>query len=447
MKKLVYLVMMPLALLSCEDNRFDWRESKPDRVYLPKNGLQLEESYTIGKQAEAALWSYKSGYGDTDCRVTYMLDQEALDAYNEINGTAYEILPQSCYEIPTPVVEIPGKEEHGRFKVLYSPEKIVELCGGEYGVEKYVLPFRISSNLETTDRNSAILLFKVKEPLVGMLAGAVTELKFDYGAQESVMQSVKFGMDFESRWMCPYTLSTDAAELDRALADYNAVNGTRYALLPADAYALSATEGTIREGMSSVTVDVTVYPDKCASGLYAVPVVLSAVGEPLRLDQSARVCIVPVNCVGEYVDKTGWVLTVSSSNPNVGKAEYLIDGDLNTFWHPAGRKFSEAIPKDEHPWAMVDMGRRVRVSCFEVDPRKDQFYPQIFSDLRCYVSDDGKNFTQVGHLPVPWTKIEKCTVPVPPTECRYVKFSIEYQQNQISLAFAEFSIRGEVVGQ
>lgn len=445
MKKLVYLVMTALVLVSCEDNRFDWRKAKPDQVYLPKHGLQIEESYTIGKQTEASLWAYKSGYGDTDCRVTYMLDEQALDEYNRTNGTAYELLPESCYEIPTSVVEIPGKEEHGRFSVIYSPEKIVELCGGEYGVEKYVLPLRISSNIPTTEQNSAILLFKVKEPLVKMAAGAVGELKFDYGAEESVIQSVKFGMDFESRWMCAYTLSTDAEELGQALADYNAANGTRYGLLPADAYALSATEGVIREGMSSVTVDVTVYPAKCASGLYAVPVVLTGVDEPLRLDENARVCIVPVNCVGKYIDKAGWKLTVSSSNPNVGKPEYLIDGNADTFWHPAGRKFSEAIPKDEHPWAMVDMGKRVRVSCFEIDPRKDQFYPQIYSDLRCYVSDDGLNFTEVGYVPVPWTKIVKCTVPVTPTQGRYVKFSIEYQQNQISLAFAELSIRGEVV--
>lgn len=445
MKKLLYLVTMSLVLLSCEDNRFDWRESKPDRVYLPKYGLQVEESYTIGKQTEASLWSYKSGYGDSDCRVNYMLDEQALDEYNRTNGTAYELLPESCYEIPTSVVEIPGKKEHGRFSVIYSPEKIVELCGGEYGVEKYVLPFRISSNIETTGQNSAILLFKVKEPLVKMSSGAVNELKFDYGAGENVMHSVKFGMDFESRWMCPYTLGTGADVLGRALADYNAANGTRYELLPADAYAFSATEGVIREGMSSITVDITVFPAKCASGLYAIPVVLTGVGEPLQLDASACVCIVPVNCVGKYVDKNGWILTVSSSNPNVGKPENLIDDNPDTFWHPAGRKFSEAIPKDEHPWAMVDMGRRVRVSCFEVDPRKDQFYPQIYSDLRCYVSDDGQNFTEVGYVAVPWTKIVKCTVSVTPTEARYVKFSIEYQQNQISLAFAELSIRGEVV--
>ena len=445
MKKLLYLVTMSLLLLSCEDNRLDWRNAKPDRVYLPKYGFQTEESYTIGQDAEASLWAYKSGYSGSDCQVNYALDKQLLDEYNEANGTAFELLPESCYQMPASVVEIPGKEEHGRFSVIYSPEKIVELCGGQYGVEKYVLPFRITSNLGTTDKDSAILLFRVKKPVVKMLSGVVSELKFDYGAEESVMQSVKFGMDFESRWVCAYTLSTDTDELNRALTDYNTANGTHYTLLPADAYTLSATEGVIREGMSGVTVDVTVYPSKCASGLYAVPVVLIGVDAPLQLDGSAQVCIVPVNCVGKYIDKADWILTVSSSNPNVGKPEYLIDGDLSTFWHPAGRKFSEAIPKDEHPWAMVDMGKRVRVSCFEIEPRKDQFYPQIFSDLRCYVSDDGRNFTEVGYVPVPWTKIVTCTVPVVPTEGRYVKFSVEYQQNQISLAFAELSVRGEVV--
>lgn len=91
------------------------------------------------------------------------------------------------------------------------------------------------------------------------------------------------------------------------------------------------------------------------------------------------------------------------------------------------------------------MKKTVRVTCFEIDPRQDQFYPQIFSNLRCYVSRDGVDFTEVGYVAIPWTAVVKCTVPVMPTEGRYVKFSIDYPKGQTSIAFAELSIRGEVV--
>lgn len=442
MKRLLYVMTMPLLLAACQDNRLDGLE--PDRIYLPKSGVQIEESYTIGETAVAQLWTYKSSYNGSSCRVTYTIDPDLLTACNTAGGTDYELLPESCYEIPDNTVEISGRDEYGRFSVNYSPEKIVELCGGTYGREKYALPFRISSaEVETTDRNTAILVFRVKEPVIGMLSESTPEIKFDYGASEVLMQSVKFGMDFESKWDCAFTLESDPALLEQALAAYNSANGTAYALLPADAYRLSQTEGVVKTGMDAVSVDVAIDPAKCNSGLYAVPVVLTDVASPLRLNPAARTCIVPVNCVGRYVDKTGWTVQVSSVNPNYGKPEYLIDGNIGTYWHPAGRDFG--LGRDDAPWAVVDMKRTVRVSCFEIDPRQDQFYPQIFSNLRCYVSRDGVDFTEVGYVAIPWKAIVKCTVPVTPAEGRYVKFSIDYPKGQTSIAFAELSIRGEVL--
>ena len=442
MKKLLYIMTMSLLLAACQDNRLDGLE--PDRIYLPKSGVQTEEAYTIGETAVAQLWTYKSSYNGTGCRVTYTIDPDLLTAYNAANGTAYELLPESCYEIPQSTVEISGKDEYGRFTVNYSPEKIVELSGGVYDQEKYALPFRISSDeVETTDKNTSILVFRIKEPVVKMLSKSVAEIKFNYGASETMRQTVKFGMDFGSKWDCAFALETDDAVLAQALADYNAANKTIYTLLPADAYELSMTEGTIKVDMETVSVDVTVDPAKCKSGLYAVPVMLAGVEQPLRLSETDNICIVPVNCVGNYVDKTGWTVQVSSVNPNWGKPEYLIDGDINTYWHPAGRDFGAG--RDDAPWAVADMKKTVRVTCFEIDPRQDQIYPQIFSNLRCYVSRDGVDFTEVGYVAIPWTAVVKCTVPVMPTEGRYVKFSIDYPKGQTSIAFAELSIRGEVV--
>ena len=442
MKKLLYIMAMSLALTACEDNRLDGLE--PDRIYIPKAGLQIEEAYTIGETAQAQLWTYKSSYNGTSCRVTYTVDPTVLEAYNTENGTAYELLPESCYDIPVNSMEITGKDEYAQFAIDYSPEKIAELCGGEYNLERYALPLRISSDeVETTGQNTSILVFRIKEPVVKMTADIVSEAKFDFGASESVMQTVKFGMDFESKWDCGYRLETDDARLEEAIAEYNLTHGTQYALLPKEPYTFSATEGTIRIGMNSVSIDLTIDPSKCdASGLFAVPVILASVDEPLQVSESERICIVPVNCLGQYVDKTDWSVEVSSVNPNYGKPEYLIDGDINTYWHPAGRDFGAG--RDDAPYAIVDMKKTVRVSCVEIDPRQDQFYPSIYSNLRCYVSMDGEAFTEVGYVAIPWTQVVKCTVYVTPAEGRYVKFSVDYPSNQTSIAFAELSVRGEV---
>ena len=441
MKKLLYITMVSLVFASCEDKRLDGLE--PDRIYMPKSGLQIEEAYTIGETVQAQLWTYKSSFNGTTCRVTYTVAPEVLTEYNAANGTSYELLPESCYTIPVNTLEISGKEEYARFFIDYSPEKIVEFCGGEYGMERYALPLRISSDeVETTEQNTSILVFRVKEPVVKMSAGSTGEVKFDYGSTESVMQTVKFGMDFDSKWDCAYTLQTDETAMAQALETYNDQHGTRYTLLPKEAYGFSATEGTIRVGMNSVSIDLTIDPTKCVSGLFAVPVILSSVESPLQVSESDRVCMVPVNCLGQYVDKTDWTVEVSSVNPNYGKPEYLIDGDINTYWHPAGRDFGSG--RDNAPYASVDMKKTVRVSCVEIDPRQDQFYPSIYSNLRCYVSMDGEAFTEVGYVAIPWTQVVKCTVYVTPAEGRYVKFSVDYPTNQTSIAFAELSVRGEV---
>lgn len=436
--------MLAAALVaSCEDHRLDGLE--PDMVYLPKAGAVIEESYTIGEPAYGQLWAYKSSYNGTTCNVSFVIDEEVLTRYNAGNGTSYEMLPEDCYRIPQTTFTIEGKDEHARFSIKYYPEKIVELCGGVYELERYALPVRLTSDdIEVTDQDTSIMIFRVKEPVIKMSRAALAGTSFDFGSTDQLFQTVEFGMDFESKWDCAYTIEQDDEALAAALTSYNDANSTNYTLLPSDCYTLSSTEGVVRTGSSSVAIDVTIDPVKfTASGSYALPVILASIEKPLKLDEENTVCIVPVNCLGQYVDKTGWTVEVSSVNPNYGSPEGLIDGDLSTYWHPAGRDFGSG--RDDHPNATVDMKKTVRVSCIEIDPRQDQFYPQIYSDLRCYISNDGQEFREIGYVKTPWTAIQKCVVYVTPSEGRYVKFSVEYPAGQTSIAFAELSVRGEVV--
>lgn len=441
------LGLLLMLFISCEDKRLDGLE--PDKVYLPKSGLHTEESYTTGTTATAQLWTYKSSLNGTSCQVTYTVKPELLAAYNEENGTNYEILPEDCYEIPQSTISIQGKEEYGKFHINYFPEKIVEHCGGVYKLEKYALPMEISSDdAPVTNMNSAILTFVVKEPIIKMQNTLVSKIEFNAGSTGTVNQEVKIGMDFDSKWDCKFTIENDQTMLEEILEDYNTTHNTFYELLPEDAWQLSASEGEIKTGNSSYALTVSIDQSKVKSGYYAIPVLLKSIEKPLQVSETESLCIIPVYCTGNFVSKEGWTITVSSCNPNYGSAQGLIDDKLSTYWHPAGRQFSPEIPKDVAPWAIVDMHANVRISCFEIDPRNDQFYPQIFSNLRCYVSTDGINFTLVGYVDKPWAGLpnntkEKCIVPTRPMTGRYIKFAIDYQQNQTSLAFAELSIRGE----
>ncbi|MGM9738207.1 MAG: BT_3987 domain-containing protein [Candidatus Cryptobacteroides sp.] len=440
-KKLLAYSLILAALVSCEDKRLDGLE--PDKVYLPKAGLNVEESFTVGEDATFSLWAYKGSYNGTSCDVSFIVDQAVLDTYNQEHGTSYELLPEDSYTTSDKLVHFDGKQEHGKFYITYTPEKIVGLCSGEYGLEKYALPVRIASDdVEVTDASSAVIVFRVLEPVVKMLSDKV-DVQYDYGAEGPVVKTVKFGMDFESKWECEYSIDTDQNALKALVDEYNEKNSTSFALMSPEAYSISAPEGKISIGAKSVSLDIEMDPSAVPSGRYIIPVSLKSVGSPLKISEQAKVCYVIVNCRGQYVDKSDWTLEVSSANPNYGKPAYLIDGDLNTYWHPAGRDFGQG--RDDHPYAIVDMKKTVHVSCVEIAPRKDQFYPQIYSDLRVFVSDDGVEFTQIGYVAVPWTSVTTCVVYTEPAEGRFVKFSVEYPKGQTSIAFAELSVRGEVI--
>lgn len=445
-KNLLYILMLSLLFVSCEDNRLDGLE--PDKIYLPKAGKFVEVSYTIGSDAVAELWTYKSSLNGTSCVVEYTMKQSVLDEYNAANGTNYLLLPEDCYTIPNNKIAINGDAQHAKFNVKYSPEKIVALCGGIYEMEKYALPFEINSaEVPTTDLKSAVLVFKVKEPVVKMLTKKTANVDFSAGLTGSVTQNIEFGMAFNSIWDCKFEIETDNASMQAILDTYNRENNAIYQLLPTTAYTLTPTEGKVTIGSNKGTLMATIDKAKVLGGNYAIVVALKSIDLPLKVSPTESYTIVPVICLDNFLSKAGWSVTVSSNNPNYGTAAGLIDGNLNTYWHPAGRKFSEAIPQDVQPWAVVDMKKECNVSCFEIDPRQDQFYPTKYNTLRCYVSNDGVNFTEVGSVAKPWpttvnnTK-DKCIVPVKVTKGRYVKISFDYDLTNAAIAFGELSIRG-----
>lgn len=93
--RLFLLFFAVLFFSACEDNRMDGMVN--DKVYLLQSGLQ-KVPVNYRDYADIYLTMYKSGVGDRKAKVTFEISQDLLTEYNEKNKTAYELLPEICFE-------------------------------------------------------------------------------------------------------------------------------------------------------------------------------------------------------------------------------------------------------------------------------------------------------------------------------------------------------------
>jgi hypothetical protein len=93
------------------------------------------------------------------------------------------------------------------------------------------------------------------------------------------------------------------------------------------------------------------------------------------------------------IDKTNWEIVDFSSDiadGNSGLIKYVIDGDVNTFWHSNWADASKAYP---HHF-VIDMKEPAVVSRFQIARRQGD--NRGFVKCAAYVSNDGTNFTHLG---------------------------------------------------
>ena len=73
-------------------------------MLIPKNGLQQVALTADAAAVDYEVWIYRSGYNEGGSTAALSVDAEALAAYNKANGTAYVLMPEACYDLPTAAV-------------------------------------------------------------------------------------------------------------------------------------------------------------------------------------------------------------------------------------------------------------------------------------------------------------------------------------------------------
>jgi hypothetical protein len=428
-------ILLTVIFTSCEDNR--GQNPVPDKVYLVKTGLYVEESFDIGEKVVTQLWANKSGLNNTPCTVTYAIDAVALAQYNAENETELELLPADCYSIAQHTFPIAGNEQYAKFQIEYDPAKIAEkwedLHGtdpgfSKYGTTNFVLPVSIvSDGVELLEsQNAALLQFEVNEPMIRVLTDNFEVIRvFENGEPEIIEKQVEFGMSFINRWDGAVSLETDREAL-KTLVD-GAKGNIRYTetrlksktagdteqfsnilthidgvLPPEDAYTLSDNL-SVKAGESKITVVCTIDKSKLHPGLNIIPVKLTGVPEPLKTDPQKNTCYIPV----QYVPDRSRIAIKSSSSHQ--SADYsplriagLFDGDFDNSWRPGvgAASFPSGIGNDNRPAIVVDLGAETDVSAVEFwtrgDGERQGSHTETYSggayiqNLKIYVSSDAQ---------------------------------------------------------
>ncbi|MDR0574007.1 MAG: DUF1735 domain-containing protein [Tannerella sp.] len=433
---LLYTIIAVLTgFFSCEDNRR--QNLLPDKVYLVRKGMNVEESFDIGEKYVSQIWANKSGLNNTSCTVNFSVDPTALERYNNVTGSRFELLPASCYAITRQTFTIKGEEQYAKFQFEYDPAAIVEEWEkahgmepgfSKYGLTNYVLPVSIvSEGVDVMeDANTSFVRFAVNEPLISILTDHFDMVRVFEGETGVIEKTIEIGTSFENRWSAAVTLENDRAGLSEQVTaakgeikytetrlkskmpedmeDFsNTLTHIEGVLPPDDAFVISGGL-SLTSGVSKLTISVTVDKSKLYPGLNIIPVKLTGVTEPLKVSPGKNVCYIPVQFVP---DRSGTPVKSSSSHQS---ADYspkriagIFDGDFDTSWRPGvgSASFPGGIANDNNPAIVTDLGKETDVTAVEFWTRgpgerqgsRTETYrasPSYIRNVKIYVSSDSQ---------------------------------------------------------
>ena len=198
-------------------------------------------------------------------------------------------------------------------------------------------------------------------------------------------------------------------EVDLALvSSFNTANQTSYLSMVDDAYGLSANKLTISDGASkSDSLSLTIKP---AGKLereksYLLPVIMKTINGNGIINDLYKVnyFVITVNKAKEVVLKdltrSNWNIECSSEETKgegdgQGKAIYLLDNNIYTFWHS---QYLPAAPGFPH-WLTVNMNKECSVRAFWIVNCQEGWATSMPKDLYFEVSSDKENWTRVAQV-------------------------------------------------
>lgn len=188
--------------------------------------------------------------------------------------------------------------------------------------------------------------------------------------------------------------AVDTKALDSINAGRLAAGQTKYELFPADSYSLDKLNATIPAGkIESEMVTLTFKPKAFdVNKEYILPISIVSAGNYKLSNAKTVVFTVPKLDKFKMLARNGWTASADSeqaSGENTGKANAVLDGDLNTIWHTS---YSPTQPPYPH-WLNIDMKAPYYVGKIEMAPRQNN--PNGPTKFYVEGSKDGKTWTKM----------------------------------------------------
>jgi hypothetical protein len=313
------------------------------QVYMPsaqnnpisKNILIFNKSYTYHYGA-AYNGTNGPAKAPTDISVKFSVNPTMVDSFNNENSSSYKILPKSSYKLSKTTAAISaGEMNTPQFKLTINPEK------GKLKEQEYVLPIsiqasgddvKINQNLRTTYFVINSIFPKIflpqskNNPIKNNISIIDTTYTYGYrGIFNGTIGPAK----------APFKIDVKFSANPSLVNSYNSKNSTSYLALPKGSYTLSKTSADISAGDSSTAqFKLKINPKKgnIKDRHYLLPITIQPKTSGVKVINGLQTAYFIFNSNYRPISKTGWSASVNSELNIYYGANYIIDGDDNSFW-------------------------------------------------------------------------------------------------------------------
>ena len=227
-KLLLAALVVPAAMGACTDERNNFMVD--DSVsFVDSDGTWAENKGYVSTPVYNEKYEFpvvKNGKGLSGTTVRIEASESALDAFNEANGTNYELLPSNCYQFTATELRFSEKEVRKFAGLTWKMSDVTALDA----YTDYVIPIQLTSSSNdvpvSEDRGLMLLHLEIAKVSMELSTDEATTVKngtFIYNGNVKLSTTVPT-MDVEVK----YAVDTDASLVDA----YNKANGTSYLLLP-----------------------------------------------------------------------------------------------------------------------------------------------------------------------------------------------------------------------
>ena len=418
MFKFSIIPVFAAVLLSCSDKEMDiFPEKYKTIVYIKEN---VANYATIDATADNPTFDFTVCKGgseitkEAEAEITPLAQAYVDEMYNAVEtNVEYRILPEDAYTVDSPMsLHFSSEETYKVVAYTLISDKLAKLTSENPRV-RYIVGFSLDSKTASVNEKCSTYICEISDvivPTLGFERAGLNRLStpIDEAYQNDEMQ-IKIPVEvksLENRWNINAKVVLDSDWL----VTFNSINSTDYEM-PAD-YSFSP-EVSLTSEQQKAYVTVTLRGVSSLLKTVVLPLKLTDVSQfkISEMDDVYALMIDPTIAHPVAFDSSTWKWKECCHEPweNSGNcsAYYMIDGQVNSYWHYNWEVDSPCKGYPNHCF-VFDLGSNKTISSFGYICRQDMaliWGSDTINALSFFVSDNDAVMEQDVHDHSNWTKI------------------------------------------